>query len=290
MNIKYLDKIYTFLIICKELSFSKASKVLGISQPAVTQQIRILENYLGVNLFERKKTGVILTKEGQKFLEYAKEFDKFLSDFEKKLKEFKNSDSPFLIGASPTVGNYNLPGCIKYFKSLLNKDIDLIIKSNTELLNDIENGILDLVFVTKKLENSNLFYEEWMEDELVVFSNKPLPKYLEIEDLKNYNIICREANSSTREFIKTTFEKIGFDCNYLNIISVVYNSTALKYTVLNSSEQVISIISKSVIKEEVKNKKLFISKIKELPLKRKTYIVYKEKTKDIEALLNFIHQ
>ena len=55
MVIKYLDKIYTFLVINRESSFSKASRALGISQPAVTQQIRILENHLGVTLFERKK-------------------------------------------------------------------------------------------------------------------------------------------------------------------------------------------------------------------------------------------
>jgi DNA-binding transcriptional LysR family regulator len=290
MNIKYLDKIYTFLIIHRESSFSRASKVLGISQPAVTQQIRILEDYLGVNLFERKKTGVILTKEGERFLEYAKELEEFLKKFEMKLKKFKNVDTPFLIGASPTIGNYNLPGCIKYFKSLINKDIDLIIKSNNELLEDVEAKKLDLVFVTKTKKNSSIFYQEWLEDELVVFSNKPLPKYIELDELKNYKMICRESNSSTREFIKKVFAEKNFDCDNLNIVSVVHNSTALKYTVLNSNEQVVSIISKSVIKDEVKNKKLFISKIKEVKLKRTVYIAYKEKTKDIESILNFVNQ
>jgi DNA-binding transcriptional LysR family regulator len=289
MSIKYLDKIYTFLVIYKESSFSKASKVLGISQPAVTQQIRILEDFLGVSLFERKKSGVILTKEGQQFLKYAKDFEKFLNNFEKKLKEFKKLDTPFLIGASPTVGNYNLPECIKYFKSLIKKDINLIIKSNNELLDEADKGILDMVFVTKK-KNNSLIYEKWMEDELVVFSNKPLPEKIDMEELKNYNMICREANSSTRDFIKKVFEEKNFDCDFLNIVGVVHNSTALKNTILNSNEQVVSIISKSVIKEEVKHKKLFIAKVNGLNLKRNTYIGYKEKTKEIEAILNFIRQ
>ncbi|WP_024790913.1 MULTISPECIES: LysR family transcriptional regulator [unclassified Lebetimonas] len=289
MSIKYLDKIYTFLVIYKESSFSKASRVLGISQPAVTQQIRILEDFLGVSLFERKKTGVLLTKEGQEFLKYARDFEKFLNNFEKKIKEFKKMDTPFLIGASPTVGNYNLPECIKYFQSLINKDINLIIKSNNELLEDVEKKALDLAFVTKKNKNS-LFYEEWIEDELVVFSNKPLPPKISIDELKKYKMICREPNSSTREFVKKMFEAKEFECDMLNIISVVHNSTALKYTVLNSSEQVVSIISKSVIKGELKNKKLFASKIKDMNLKRKTYVAYREKTKEIEAILNFIHQ
>ena len=289
MVIKYLDKIHTFLVIYKESSFSKASKVLGISQPAVTQQIRILENYLGINLFERKKTGVVLTKEGHEFLKYAKEFENFLNNFEKKLNEFKNSDTPFLIGASPTVGNYNLPECIKYFKSLINKDINLIIKSNNELLEDVEKKILDMAFVTKK-NNNNLIYEEWIEDELVVFSNKLLPQTIELNELNNFKMICREPNSSTREFVKKMFASKDFDCDSLNIVGLVHNSTALKFTVLNSTEQIVSIISKSVIKDELKNKKLFAAKIKGVNLKRKTYVAFKEKTKEIEAILNFIRQ
>jgi len=287
MVIKYLDKIYTFLVINKEASFSKASKILGISQPAVTQQIRILENFLGVTLFERKKNGVILTKDGQNFLTIAKEFEKFLDDFENKIDKFKNYDSPFLIGASPTVGNYNLPECIKYYKTLINKEINLIIKSNDALFEDVANSVIDMAFVTKKKDNG-LEYVEWIEDELVVFSNKPLPSTIELEDLKNYKMICREPNSSTREFIKKVFEANEFECDTLNIISLVHNSTALKYTVMNASDQVVSIISKMVIKEELRDKKLFAAKIKGMNLKRKTYVVYKEKTKDIDAILNFI--
>jgi len=287
MITKHLDKIYTFLVINKELSFSKASKILGISQPAVTQQMRTLESYLGADLFERKKNGVVLTKKGQKFLELAKEFEDFLDSFEKKIEKFKNIDMPFIIGASPTLGNYNLPGCIKYYKTLINKDINLVIKSNEALLEDVKNSVIDMAFVTKK-KNRSLHYEEWMEDELVVFSNKPLPPTIELKDLENYKMICRETDSSTREFIKKMFEEKNFNCDILNIISVVHDSTALKYTVMNSNEQVVSIISKMVIKEELKEGKLFSSKIKDMNLKRKVYVAYKDKTKEIEIILNFI--
>jgi len=288
MITKYLDKIHTFLIINKELSFSKASKILGISQPAVTQQIRILEKYLGVTLFERKKNGVILTKDGQNFLKISKEFEGFLEVFDKKIEKFKNLDMPFVIGASPTLGNYNLPECIKYYKNLINKEMNLVIKSNDELLEDIKNSVIDLGFVTKKKDNG-LEYVEWMDDELVVFSNKPIPRSIDLEDLKKYKMICRESSSSTRDFIKKVFEKTKFNCDDLNIVSVVHNSTALKFTVKNSQEQVVSIISKMVIKDELKEEKLFWAKIKGLDLKRKAYMVYKNKTKEIEAIVNFIN-
>jgi len=286
MLIKYLDKIYTFLIINKENSFSKASKVLGISQPAVTQQIRNLENFLGVTLFERRKKGVILTKEGQNFLNYAKEFEKFLNNLDKKLYDFMHSDSPFLIGASQTIGTYVLPSYIKYFKNLINKDINLIIKNNDEIIDDIKKGFLDIGFVTKKNIEVNL--AKWKEDELVVFSNKPLPRVLELDDLREYKIICREENSSTREFIREQFDRFNLNCDDLNVVSIVHNSTALKYTILNSNEQFVSIISKVVIEEKLKTKRLYFSKLKGVSLKRKIYIAYKDESSEIQALINFL--
>ncbi len=288
MVTKYLDKIHTFLIINKESSFSKASKILGVSQPAITQQVRILENYLGVHLYERKKNGVILTKDGQNFLQIAKEFEEFLENFSRKVEKFKNMDMPFIMGASPTVGNYNLPKCIKYYKNLINKDINLVIKNNDTLFEDVKNSLIDMAFVTKKKVNG-LHYDEWIEDELVVFSNMPLPPAIELKDLEKYNMICREEHSSTREFIKKVFEANEFNCDILHIISIVHNSTALKYTVMNSNEQIVSIISKMVIKKELKEGKLYSSRVKDMDLKRKTYAVYKNKTKEIEAILNFIH-
>ena len=286
MLIKYLDKIYTFLIINKENSFSKASRVLGISQPAVTQQIRNLENFLGVTLFERRKKGVVLTKEGQNFLNYAKEFEKFLNNFDKKLYDFMHSDSPFLIGASQTIGTYVLPSYIKYFKNLINKDINLIIKNNDEIIDDIKKGFLDIGFVTKKNIEVNL--AKWKEDELVVFSNKPLPRVLELDDLREYKIICREENSSTREFIREQFDRFNLNCDDLNVVSIVHNSTALKYTILNSNEQFVSIISKVVIEEKLKTKRLYFSKLKGVSLKRKIYIAYKDESSEIQALINFL--
>jgi len=63
--LKDFAKLETFLTVVREHSFSKASAKLGISQPAVTQQIKFIEKYLDCKIIERKKNGVILTKEGR---------------------------------------------------------------------------------------------------------------------------------------------------------------------------------------------------------------------------------
>ncbi len=67
--IKNFSRIETFLTVVKGKSFSKASKKLGISQPAVTQQIKLLEEYVGNKLVDRKKTVSFLQKRGKSFTE-----------------------------------------------------------------------------------------------------------------------------------------------------------------------------------------------------------------------------
>nr|MBP3724022.1 LysR family transcriptional regulator [Campylobacter sp.] len=76
-----INKIYTFLAIVKERSFSKASKVLGISQPAVTLQIKRLEDALQTTLIIRKKNGILLTKDGEKFYQLCLKLDDTVSKF-----------------------------------------------------------------------------------------------------------------------------------------------------------------------------------------------------------------
>ena len=76
-------KLETFLTVVREKSFSKASAKLGISQPAVTQQMKFIEDYLDVQIVDRKKNGIKLTKEGQILHGIALKIEKCVNSAEK---------------------------------------------------------------------------------------------------------------------------------------------------------------------------------------------------------------
>lgn len=78
-------KLETFLTVVREKSFSKASAKLGISQPAVTQQMKFIEDYLDVQIVDRKKNGIKLTKEGQILHGIALKIEKCVNSAEKEL-------------------------------------------------------------------------------------------------------------------------------------------------------------------------------------------------------------
>ena len=270
--IKYIDKIYTFLVVYEKGSFSSASKKLNISQPAVTQQIKQLEEYIGAKLIERKKNGVILTKKGKYFLEIAINLKDCVEKVSNRIQYFKDKSLPFIIGASSTVGNYILPNYLPYLRELSDKDINLTIENNSTLLTQLENNEIDLAFTTTKSNNKNIDFIHWKNDTMVFFSNKPLPSTMEFEDLMNYEFLCRENGSILKQEIGKILKNYDKDCHNFNITSYVNNTTALKYTILNSHKQLISVISYNTIKNEVEAKKLFITKIKDISFERKIYI------------------
>ncbi|MFP4333826.1 MAG: LysR family transcriptional regulator, partial [Campylobacterales bacterium] len=121
--IRDFAKLETFLVVVKEKSFSKASAKLGISQPAVTQQIKFLEDYLDTKIIERKKNGIKLTKEGEKLLAIVQKLDKCIGSAEKELIKIIDKNIAFNIGASFTIGNYVLPHILNELQDTIKNEV-----------------------------------------------------------------------------------------------------------------------------------------------------------------------
>jgi len=287
---KYVDKIHTFLVVYETKSFSKASKRLKISQPAVTQKIKQLEEFVGVTLVERKKNGIILTPKGKEFLEIAYSINNCITNNIKKIRNLKNGNNPFIIGASSTIGNYILPGYISYLKNLINQEISLIVKNNCSLIELLLNNEIDLAFTSTIIDNPNIEYIKWKEDKIVFFSNKPMPSSMDFDDLKKYEFICREEGSVLKNEVAKILKTYHKDCSQFNITSYVDNSTTLIFTILNAHKQYLSLISYYAIKNYVNTNQLFVSQIKNINLKRNIYIAIKKENKNdtIQTIIDYL--
>ncbi len=291
--LKDFSKIQTFLTVVREKSFSKASKKLGISQPAVTQQIKLLEDYVETKIVDRKKNGIRLTKEGEEIYGVMIKLEKCIFNTEKEILKVINKQLTFMAGASFTIGNYILPNYLNKVKEKIKSDIMVKIdlsKSILELLNDKK---IDIAMVEVPYFQNNMLYREWLEDELVLFSNFPLPKYVKKEDLYGFNWICREEESHTRQLVTEVFEDMGVDCKSFNVISIVSSSTAVKQSILKAPKDkpTVSIISTHIINDDIENGTLYSAKIRGYKFKRYFYIAYlKERKNDafIDSMIDFL--
>jgi len=282
--LKDFVKLETFLTVARERSFSKASAKLGISQPAVTQQIKFIEKYLAVKIIERKKNGIKLTPEGEELYKIATRLEKEIHSAEKDILKIINKEMTFRLGASYTIGTYVIPGeCLNAMSDTIHNDINLTIDVSAKIIDDLKERKLDIGLIESPVMDNDMVYREWLEDELVVVSNVPIPKILKTEELYDYRWVCRDESSHTRKVVTEVFEELGVSCKSLDVISEVSNTTAVLQTIKrskkNEEKPVVSIISKYAIADEVTNGELFEARLRGYTMIRKFYIVYSKENK-----------
>ena len=293
--LKDFAKLQTFLMVIKEKSFSKASAKLGISQPAVTQQIKFIEDYLDTKIVERKKNGILLTKEGEDLFRIAQRLEKAISNSEKELLKIINKEFTFIMGSSFAIGNYILPNYLGEVKKRIGNEVHLHIGASAEVIDQLEDKKIDLALIESPVFRDGITYREWVEDELVVFSNQPIPKHLKADDLMGFDWICRDENSHTRKLTSEAFEEMGVQCKSFNVIGVLSSPTSIKESILhsdrNAERPLVSIMSRHVIQAEIADGRLFEARLKNQKIERKFYIAYsKDKKHDafVDNVVNYL--
>jgi len=281
--LKDFAKLQTFLMVIKEKSFSKASAKLGISQPAVTQQIKFIEDYLDTKIVDRKKNGILLTKEGEDLFRIAQKLEKAIANSEKELLKIINKEFTFVMGSSYSIGNYILPNHIQKIKDLICNDVFMNVGLSAEVIDSLEDKKIDVALIESPIFRDGIIYREWVEDELVLFSNQPLSKNVKAEELLEFNWICRDEESHTRKLYSEIFEEMGVHCSNFNVFAVLNSPTAIKEAILHSDENaekpLVSIISRHVIQKEIEKGLLFEARLKNHKIERNFYIAYLKERK-----------
>lgn len=271
MNIN-LDLYRIFYVVAKNGSISSAADVLYISQPAITFQIKKLEEQLGVSLFTRTKHGVVLTDEGKALFDYVKTGIESITNGENALSNLKNLDSGIIrIGASTTVCRYVVMPYLEIFHEKYPKiDIQIVNNLTTNLLKELRNGNLDILFLNMPMdENKDLKIIPITDVQDIFVGNK---KYYEqtkgilnLEKLKNYPLIFQKLPSNTRCYLD----------NYLknNKINLKPQLEVVSYNLIMDLVKAgfgIGYATKEFIKDELNNQNLF--EIKVTPSVPKRYI------------------
>ncbi|MCT7445671.1 MULTISPECIES: LysR family transcriptional regulator [Arcobacteraceae] len=290
--LKDFAKLETFLTVVREKSFSKASAKLGISQPAVTQQMKFIEDYLDVQIVDRKKNGIRLTKEGQMLHAIALKIEKCITNAEKDLLKIMNKNTAFIFGASFIIGNYILPRFLNNLKDNIRNDVSINVSVSHEAIEDLLDKKIDIALVENYIANEDIVYREWMEDEIVIFSNQKLPPKAKAEDLISYRWVCRTPGSDTGTIFKESLQKANYpDCDTFNVTSEVTSATTIVQTVLHSDKNdipTVSIVSRNAIESLLKSGALYESRIGNNKMLRKLYIAYRKDRKSDAFIENVV--
>ena len=205
MNIN-LELYRIFYVVAKNKHMTKASEELHISQPAISQSIKNLENQLGGTLFLRSNKGMELTEEGKMFHEYVKGALELINNAENEFTSFKDlSKGEIKIGCSTTLTKLVLIDSLKNFRiDYPTININITNDLTRNLINDLKLGKLDFViFNESNIKETNLNLEKIKELKQGFIYNPEFynDNIINFEDLNNYPLILQKEESNSRKVL-----------------------------------------------------------------------------------------
>ena len=249
-------RLQVFHTVARLLSFTKAAEELHMTQPAVTFQIRQLEEHFNTRLFDRTHNRISLTEAGTKVYDYSDRIFALNAEMENAVREITGEISGVLIiGASTTIAEYMLPALLGDFKKKY-PDVGIRLKvSNTDgIVSMVENNTIDLGVVEAPVANKNLVVENCRMDQLVLIvppdHELSRQKQFDVQQLHNYPYICREEGSGTREVLRDCLQQHGLEQSELNVVMELGSPEAIKGAV--EAGMGVSILSRSTVGKELR--------------------------------------
>lgn len=290
-------RLTVFRAVAAERSFRRAAERLYLTQPAVTQQIKALEELIGLPLFDRSGREVTLTPAGSLLLQYAEQSGATLERAAVELAALKGRLSGTLrIAASTTIAQYILPPLIASFLRLhpaVHIELD---SSNTESVADsIATGRAALGLVEGPPHSSQLRSELWLPDELVLLVPPSHEwsgqRQITLHQLAAAPLLMRERGSGTREVIETALEAAGLPARDLRI-AIELNSTEAILGCIESGAGV-GFVSRSAVHRQLAANSLAIIAVNGLSIYRDLLLLTPagpEPTGAASAMLDLLRQ
>lgn len=201
-----LELYRVFYVVAKNKHMTKASEELHISQPAISQSIKKLEEQLGGILFLRSNKGMQLTEEGKMFYEYIKGALTLINNAENEFTSFKNlSKGEIKIGCSTTLTKLILIDVLKKFhKEYPNININITNDLTSNLIKNLKIGKLDFVIFNESNVKENSLYLEKIKELKQGFIYNPefyKDDVTNFEDLNNLPLILQKGESNSRKLL-----------------------------------------------------------------------------------------
>jgi DNA-binding transcriptional LysR family regulator len=249
-------RLRVFKSVVDNLSFTKASNELFISQPAITKHIKELESEFEVKLFNRIGNKISLTSAGNILLSYTDHIISLHNEAKFEISQLKgNLEGTLRIGASSTIAQYIIPATLAKFNVNF-PDIKLsLISGNTEYIEQrlLKNEI-DIGIVEGKPNKADIQYSSFLNDELLVFTsvqNSVLTSTISNEEFLTLPLVLRERGSGTLEIIEKSLRHYQISPKQLKILMFLGSTEAIKSFIQTGNG--VGIVSRYAIEHELTN-------------------------------------
>ncbi|MBI2094722.1 MAG: LysR family transcriptional regulator [Candidatus Omnitrophica bacterium] len=282
----------TFVDTAKTGSFHSAAQKNYVTQPAVTQHVKILEDKFGCKFFERQNKKIVLTPCGKTFLPYAENILKQYEESKMRLKEMKQQFTGMIrLATIYSIGLYELQPVVKhYLKKFPKIDIRLEYHPFEKIYEMTANRGVDFGFVAYPKKKYGIIHEVFDEEKLVLAQSSHHPvirhKKIRLADLNKANFVAFAAHTPTRDAVDEFLMEKGIRPN---LVSEYDNIETLKSAIQLGIG--CSLVPRIALAHELKDRSLEIIDVRGLHLRRPLGILYaKEKifTESTQAFYNLM--
>lgn len=272
-------KVKALLQIYEKGSFVKAAEELHLTQPAVSHQIKQLEEELGVKIFERANGRLHLTNQGEAVIKCAKKIQGLYKNLKQDLSDAQTSVRHLTIGVTHTSESNSIAEALaKYCASQKHLNIKMITANINNLYTMLRSYEIDLAIVEGRVADPKIRYVLLDTDYLVlaVSVNHPFVNrsMVTLNELKKERMILRLPESGTRNLFVAHLESNNTSINEFNVILEVDNLATIKDLIRRDFG--VSVLPKSVCMDELKKKKIVVLPIENLSMIREINIAYPE--------------
>jgi len=271
------SKMETLLAVAEQQSFTRAAESLSLTQPAVSQHIRQLEEELGAPLFLRGKGGLKLTPEGEIAVTYARRMKALYAKLQVEIADTERHLTRLRVGVTHTAeSNLTAEALAKCGEQNHNFSITIITDTIKNLYSMLENYEIDLAIVDGTPTNPDFRSVMLDTDYLVCVMSpgNPLARHamVTLTELKKERMILRLPTSATRMLFDSTLRSLGDSIDNFDVTIEVDNIATIKDLIRKNMG--VSVLPRSACMDELRKNKIAALPIENLSMVRETKLVY----------------
>lgn len=273
MEMHMIDiKILTFLKVVQHRNYTKAAAELNMTQPAVSQHIRKLEQYYGCKLIDIVGKSVRLTAQGEALYTYAN----FQAANERQLvNQLNKLETPMKIGATLSIADYYLPPYLSAYLGTHDELISVTVKNTKTIIDMLLKNELYCAFIEGIFDKSLFRFHEFCRTKFVPVARKGHPLdgvAAAISDIHKYTLLLREEGSGTREIYENYLHQNNDTIRSASRIQEISSFGIIK-KILSCSDSV-SFMYEDVAAPEIARGELCCLSIRHFAIERPLYFIY----------------
>lgn len=282
-----LRQLKVFESVARQLSFSRAAEELYLTQPAVSMQIKQLEDNVGLPLFEQMGKKIYLTDAGKELYYYSRGISQQLADMELALDELKGLERGKLNISVVSTANYFAPHLLaKFCQRYSRVTVSLHVSNRETVLKQLADNLTDLAIMGRPPAHLDIATQSFMDNPLVVVAPPSHPlcaaRHIPVKRLEQETFLVREPGSGTRSAMERFFA-----AHHININRGMETDTneAIKQAV--QAGMGLAIMSLHTVELELETKRLKVLDVQDFPIMRHWHIVNRKNKRLSSAAQTF---